>query len=308
MFTDEQLKCAGEGDLASLIELDKKGFCIGTGESSRDYVERLRYLQQNIADLESCLADSGKYELEGIEFQQSEKIEQERFLEVADITDREYAFQIDWVPGFYKNPANSWLFGGCAFYFFPDFFVLFLLRKSFAENPKWWIYDRRELLAHELCHIARIGITDGAYEEHFAYRLSFSGFRRIVGGVFHSAKDSFALLGVTFALLLAQIMKVLLFPALWLWPFWIFVVAVIGFFAVRHAYNCHRLSKAGRVLQERGVMNPWAALFRMSGEEIKELAGIQDEDSFNEWRAQKCDLEIRWKVIDARFISSGNVE
>lgn len=304
MFSDEQLKLAETGDLPTLIELDKDGFCLGTGESASEYAERLKCLQSNIAELGNKLEETGFYILDGIRFTKEEIIERERFLEVADITESEYAFKIDWVPGFYQNPSNSWLFGGCAFYFYPDFFVVFMLRKSFAATQKWLIYDRRELLAHELCHIARIGIEDDDFEEHFAYRLSFSAFRRLVGGMFHSAADSLLLLGVTFSLLFAQLVKFFLLPPLWLWPFWLAVPAVVGYLAGRHVRNCRRLARAGRNLCKQGVDKPQHILFRMTAGEIKELARDGGkEDSVDEWLAKKREQELRWQVIDARFIN-----
>mgnify|MGYP000344251738 CR=1 FL=1 len=302
MFSEEQLTAVRNGELDTLSRLDEQGLCLGSGESCEQYAERLQKLTENIEKMDSALDESGCFEIEGLELRPSNRVSEENFNEVADITGERYRFSIDWVPGFYINPSNSWLFGGCAFYFFPDFFVVFILRRSFHNKRKWLIYDRRELIAHELCHVARIGIDDGAYEEHFAYRTSFSGFRQLIGGMFHSPKDSFLLLSSAFILLGAQLLKVLVLPWLWLWPFWLLVGCSIGGLGLRHWLSCRKLQKAAGVLSNNGVEDCDAVLFRCTDEEISCLAKFKDSEKFKEWVQQKRAEEPRWQVIAHRFM------
>ena len=302
MFTDETIEQAERGDTAALIGLDERGLLPGADESLQDYVERLRRLQANFAKMQQALAECGQYEVEGVSVQADEQIPASLFDEVRSVTGRLYGFAIDWVPGFYIDPAFSMLFGGCAFYFYPDFFALFIIRKSFATRERWLIYSRRELLAHELCHVARIGLGSRAFEEMLAYQTATSGFRRAVGSIFFCARDAFLLLGGTLLLLVAQVVRVFAVAALPIWPFWALALGIVAFLATRllryRSIYAAALRNVAQVAQDRAP----AVLFRCTDDEILGLSRLGDVAELRAWAQSKADSGPRWKVIQARFM------
>ncbi len=303
MFSEELIVRAESGDVDALVQLDGQGLLVGAAESLPEYVERLRRLQANTAQMDETLATDGKTVIEGIPVDASERIPPALYDTVREATESLYSFAVDWVPGFYINPSHSWLFGGCAFYFYPDFFALFIIRKAFADRERWLIYSRSELLAHELCHVARIGLLSDVYEESFAYQTATSPFRKAVGSVFRSPMDSYLLLAGTFLLLIAQIFRVSLFPALWIWPFWGIVFGTIGYLAVRHVLQEWTLSRAFERLTSVFGEQARAILFRCTDREVDAIARLHSPEALRDWIDSQPQDSVRWQVIKARFMS-----
>ncbi|MBT3374213.1 MAG: hypothetical protein HN742_09595 [Lentisphaerae bacterium] len=301
MFTEELMGRAEGGDIQTLVELDARGFLIGADESLDQYVTRLRCLQGNIEEMDGELTQTGRFEVEGVELSDDDRIPEALFERVKGKTEELFRFTIDWVPGFFINPSQGWLFGGCAFYFYPDFFALFIIRRSFANRERWLIYSRDELLAHELCHVARIAMESDVFEETFAYRTATSPFRRAVGSVFRSPMDSYLLLGSTLVLLIAQLVRVLLFHSMPIWPFWGLVLLVVASFAGRQQHGQRVCSAALRRLSSVNEEDALAVLFRCSDEEVLWLSRCQEDASFLTWMAGKAESSVRWQVIRARF-------
>lgn len=303
MFSEEVIQQAGQGEIQALIELDCNGLLIGADESIAEYTARLRRLQANTASMNASLKRDGTYAVEGIEVDSAERIPPELFREIRTVTESLYAFAVDWVPGFFINPSFGWLFGGCAFYFYPDFFALFIIRKSFADRERWLIYSRDELLAHELCHIGRIGMGSTAFEEILAYQTATSAFRRVVGSVFRGPGDSFLLLGGTFLLLGAQLVRVFLRPTMWIWPFWALILAVITFLSVRHICCSRIFSRALRNMSALSSESARPVLFRCTDSEIRTIARMQSSDELRDWVAARAEHRPRWRVVCARFLA-----
>ncbi len=302
MFLNEaNLKKIADGDLEALAQADACGFICGTSEDAVAFAERLRSFVKNRATLETALETDGKYDCEGIVVTAADRIDARRFAAIAPRTKALYDFEIDWVPGFYIDPSFSLLFGGCAFCQYPDFFTLFIIRRSFKRQARWLIYDRDELLSHELCHVAHIALESRLYEETFAYRTSASGFRRLLGGMFQCQTDSFLFLGSALLLLLAQVIRTFWLPPLPLWPFWLLCIAVFVWLGARHFFAIRRLNRALRTLASAFGDNAWNALFRCTDDEIIQLAKMQAGDGLRDWLNEKCETNLRWRVIYRRF-------
>ncbi|MCK5801713.1 MAG: hypothetical protein KAI66_02725 [Lentisphaeria bacterium] len=304
MVNDKILDRARAGDLAALVELDKNGLLVGADEQLDAYVERLQSLRKNTEEMENTLRADGVYQAEDVTIERDKRIPQATFAEASDTTEALYRFSIDWVPGFFINPSFSFLFGGCAYYFHPDFFALFIIRESFRERERWLIYSRRELLAHELCHVARIGLESEIFEETFAYQTSQSGFRKVVGSVFRSQADSFLLLGSTFLLLGAQVLRTLYWSALWIEPFWALLFCFLLYLAIRQRQLRSQFRRARQNLEFACGQNAPATLFRLTDEEIAQLAGLSGRDAVSAWLDGRPEDAPRWRVIRERFLNS----
>lgn len=303
IFSEELLTAAVNNEPAALAELDARGFLCGKDEDRPAYISRLRTLQKNIAVMSESLAHNGFYDIEGLKLNKADMIAPHFFREVKDCCESLYAFSIDWVPGFFIDPSFSLLFGGCAFYFYPDFFAIFIIRRSFKHKERWLIYRRQELLAHELCHVARIGLNSTIYEESLAYLTARSPFRRLLGGLFHRQQDSFLFLGVTFLLLGAQILRTQFMPSLPIWPFWSLLAAVFAWLAARHAYYGRLLKKALKTCAGLAGSNALPVIFRCCDQDIAELAAIRNTDEARNWLDKRRETSLRWQVIHSRFCS-----
>ena len=298
-FSEDNLSQAASGNIDTLAAYDANGFLFGADESAEDFVKRLRLFQANRQKLEEALQKDGKYDAEGIIITPNDRIPNTLFAKIAEHTKRLYRFQIDWVPGFFIDPSFSLLFGGCAFCSYPDFFTMFIIRRTFKTQEKWLIYNRDELLAHELCHVARIALLSEEFEETFAYQTSASPFRKLIGGIFRKQTDSFLFLGVTFILLFAQILRTQWLQTMPIWPFWSLVGLVFAWLLVRHAFHCRRLNSAQCHIAELfGAENAFPVMFRCTDEELHRFASTQQQ-LLKSWISEQTSL--RWQIIRKRF-------
>ena len=180
-------------------------------------------------------------------------------------------------------------------------FSFFLIRGAFRSRERWFLYNRRELLAHELCHSMRQPLRDVPLEEFFAYRTSPSPFRRYLGNCFIRDTDALLFVLPVFVLLGAVMVQSFVWPVLPAWPFWIAALAYPAFLFYRNAAARRRVFRAARKLREFGVAKPMAVLFRSTTPEIGELGALKSREEFAACLAEKRDL--RWEVIKFRFLS-----
>lgn len=311
MFSEPTLKKAKAGDVDALAELDARGLLLGPGETPADFVQRLGVLQGHYAEMETEIRETGHCTVEDVTVEGQARIDPRFFAEAGDVTEAAYAFRIDWAPGFYMNPRMAWLFGGCAFSFYPDFFTFFIIRQAFATRERWLIYGRRELLAHELCHVARIALQSRLYEEHFAYQTSGTAFRQHIGSIFRTQTDSYMFLGSTLLLLAGQVTETVFlatakgvtaaFAALMILGLWGLVIGVFLFLVLRHAFGVRRFNQARRVLALVFGDRARAVQFRCTDEEILELAPLHDLAAVQAWLEKRQAADWRWKIIRRRF-------
>lgn len=279
----------------ALLALDGRGLLAGAGESVEEYLARIRKLQRNIVSMEEALSRDGHYEVEGIEVFSKERIKPS-FFENANTQCLDlFGFAADWVPAFFINPSFSYLFGGCSFSFLPDFFAMFIIRRTFKNSQRWLFYGRDELMAHEMCHVARAPLMSNAYEETFAYCTSQSSFRKYIGGIFLSQWDSFLLLGSTFVLLLAQICNIFLMQ-LPMWIFWLLPLVVLAWLVLRYWKLRRRMSKALSTLETKYGKNATKVLFRCSDDEIDALANGTIPDALTALNTARAIILQQWEM------------
>lgn len=293
-------------DLAVLAEHDARGLLLAPGETLAGYAARLGRLEAALAELEQGLAQHGVHQLfADFPLRREERIPPEIMAEAGAATERHYAFSLDWAPGFFLSRSLGLLWGGCAISFPENGLSVFLVRAAFARKRRWLIYRREELLAHELCHAARLPLGDRAHEEWFAYRLSPSRLRRYLGNCFQVDTDALLFLLPVMLLLVAQVVQAVgLLPHLPIWPFWLFAGLGPALLLLRNHWAHRRLRLAMRALSAIGATRPEAILFRCSGEEIRALAKFaKNPGELSAWLAERCAAEPRWRVIRHRFLA-----
>ena len=190
-LTSSELDDLQKDDLKSLVKLDDNGFFAGVGESFADFKTRLVAEKKELEKFAEDVKNNKEVKIfDDIKVSQNDLIGKDIMREATKKTRELYDFEIDYLPGFFLNKDIGLLWGGCSIYDEETYQRIFLIRKNFKKQKKWFIYNRQELLAHELCHGARQILNDRKLEEFFAYQTSSSSFRRYIGNCFISEFDA----------------------------------------------------------------------------------------------------------------------
>lgn len=300
--TEKQIRLAGSGDLSAAAELDQAGFLVQPGENAEEYAFRVAEIKRHGMEFFTRFDKKGSLEIfPGLKVNLKDQISREIVDEAAERTREAYGFSVGWVPGFFPEREFGLFWGGCAVWEEEKPTPVIVIRKNFSGKKKWFIYDRTELISHELCHAARMPLMDGALEEHFAYGISRKWLRRTIGNCFQ--KDTDAIFFVIPALILALVQAVITFLHLtWLpiWPFWILALIWPVYLISRNAVQTGKYKSAFKNLKMAGFSNPRAILFRCVYEETSLFADTRP-DLLRKLLEKKAETEFRWKVILHKF-------
>lgn len=300
MLTEELIEKAKSGDMETLVTLDANGFLIAPNENPQSFAKRLRTLLEKLTDLKKQVSEKEFYEIEGMKFKSDGLIPKHDFLNSMEKNQELYDFSIDWVPGFYQNPSMGWLFGGCCYTSEPDFFSFFQVRETFKLKNKWMFYNRDELVAHELCHVARSGIDAKKFEEFFAYKTSPKKFRRGFGSALYSTIDTYMILIASISLPVIQYLRLNQLIDVPFWPFLTFLSLLIGNFVRRYFSLKNNFEKAKKKLEPFFGCKGQSVLFRCSDNEIFEIAKLSKE-KLSEKVSELTKNDLRWQIINQRF-------
>ena len=284
--------------------LDAAGFMPLPGESETAFIARAEGILTCHRDFDEMLEVKDKLTVfDFVEVSKEEKSPAEIMEQAGDVTWDLYRFRAPHVPGFFLSRSVGLLWGGCLIGDPDERFSLFLVRNSFRKKERWLFYRRTELFAHELCHSMRMELHESTLEEYFAYQTSPSRLRRYLGNCF--IRDWDAVLFVIPALLLfaASLARDLLYPALWIMPFWISAFIYPLFLLLRNARSRSVVKRAGKKLDRFGISDVQAILFRCTREELLSLGSLADKDAFDRYASEMAQKELRWKIILERFIN-----
>ena len=288
-------------ELEHYAAFDASGFLSGVDEDPADFEVRVAAIRDAHREFEEELAEKGETVVFGeFRVRNDERIPAGIIAEADEVTAALYDFRITHVPGFFLSRGVGLLWGGCMIADTELPFSFFLIRGAFRTRARWFLYNRRELLAHELCHSMRQPLHDVPLEEFFAYRTSPSPFRRYLGNCFIRDTDALLFVLPVFVLLGAVLVQSFVWPLLPAWPFWIAALAYPAFLFYRNAAARRRVFRAMRKLRGFGVEKPLAVLFRSTTLEIGELGALKNREEFAAYLEKKRDL--RWEVIKFRFL------
>lgn len=297
----QTLNTLQENDFTLLCDLDSRGLFIAPGETFEDYRNRLiqqgngyRNLIRNARQGKELSGASG-FPI-GNGFPVSPRILQES----AAITEKLYGFTISWVPAYFLSKGLSFLWGGCTI-LTDQGLSLFVIRKNFAGKKHWFLYDRDELLAHELCHVARNVFENCELEEHFAYATAKSALRRYSGNCFRTELDALFFLLPVLLLLTVEFLVCFGVFQIPLWPFTLLVLLYPAFLLIRNQRSRNWYFRAEKNVKTISCSNPSALLFRCTMDEIKTIACLSGED-LRLWINKKKQTELRWQIITMRFL------
>lgn len=303
-FDRAYLEQLTEDDLSKLSNLDSLGFLVGPNETFEDFRQRLLKLSDALKEFDEKLAQGADEVeiLDGVTVCKDKRIPDEIIEEAGKVTEHYYRFSINWAPGFFMSKDIGWLWGGCALTDAEQSLTVFLVRSNFMNKQKWFIYDRRELLAHELCHTARHVINDNTLEEFFAYQTAPSKIRRYMGNCFIYKHDAILFLLPTIILLAAQVVKSFSTYNYPIWPFWILALAYPAFLLVRNNIARVVFFRACSKLIAFGFVDALAILFRCDWHTVVEVSLLPSPEAFRRFVHKKACVELNWRVIQHRFV------
>ncbi len=282
-----------------LLEYNIAGLIPGPSETEQAFFERADYcyhLKSQITEIlpQKLLFSSEQSHLDEI---LEEGCERARHF---------YDIYPTWVPLFFSNYRLPFWQGGCAWIFQQKedspTSAFFQIRQRFRNSKKYLgLYDRAELISHELSHVGRMKYEEPKYEEILAYRSSKSSFRRFFGPIIQSSYES------TIFLL------------------FLLLVLFLDFFTLNHGYeNLAYLSLIGRLIIlgmiGYGLIRLWcrqmrykaclnnlrkiffnvekadAVIYRLTDKEIASFAQMTTEEIQHYADTEKTQT-LRWKVI-----------
>ncbi|PWM86034.1 MAG: hypothetical protein DBX90_02750, partial [Lentisphaerae bacterium] len=254
-------------------------------------------------EFEAELAAAGEVGVYGLQLRSQDRIPDEIIGEAEEVTDRLYSFRTRHVPGFFLSRDVGLLWGGCMICDPDHPLSVFLIRGAFRKRQRWLFYNRRELLAHELCHSMRQSLEEITLEEYFAYQTSPSRLRRYLGNCFIREYDAIWFVIPALLLLLAQVAQSFWLPGLPVWPFWPVALAYPAFLLIRNGISRRLVKRAAKKLAAFGVEKPSAVLFRLDCGEIRRIGAMERPGEFEQYAAERKESDFRWAILYARFLT-----
>ncbi|HJH05745.1 hypothetical protein HF882_06580 [Victivallis vadensis] len=292
-----------EAELARGVELDGAGFLPRRGESAEQFFRRVETILGIHREFEAELAAAGEVGVYGLQLRSQDRIPDEIIGEAEEVTDRLYSFRTRHVPGFFLSRDVGLLWGGCMICDPDHPLSVFLIRGAFRKRQRWLFYNRRELLAHELCHSMRQSLEEITLEEYFAYQTSPSRLRRYLGNCFIREYDAIWFVIPALLLLLAQVAQSFWLPGLPVWPFWPVALAYPAFLLIRNGISRRLVKRAAKKLAAFGVEKPSAVLFRLDRGEIRRIGAMERPGEFEQYAAERKESDFRWAILYARFLT-----
>ena len=292
-----------EAELARGVELDGVGFLPRRGESAEQFFRRVETILGIHREFEAELAAAGEVGVYGLQLRSQDRIPDEIIGEAEEVTDRLYSFRTRHVPGFFLSRDVGLLWGGCMICDPDHPLSVFLIRGAFRKRQRWLFYNRRELLAHELCHSMRQSLEEITLEEYFAYQTSPSRLRRYLGNCFIREYDAIWFVIPALLLLLAQVAQSFWLPGLPVWPFWPVALAYPAFLLIRNGISRRLVKRAAKKLAAFGVEKPSAVLFRLDRGEIRRIGAMERPGEFEQYAAERKESDFRWAILYARFLT-----
>ncbi len=261
-----------------LIELNAKGLIPGPEESEEQFLKRAAYCQS----LNASIAEELQEEIPFT----AEKDHPACMREGLERAKKLYGIAPDWVPIFFSNHQLMPWHGGCAWIFQKDVSSptsAFLQLKKSLKNRKRFlgIYERSELIAHELCHVGRMSFNEPRFEEILACNASTSPFRRWLGPIVQSTWESLVFVGLLMVIFLMDLYLVFLgYTEAYYNLMWLKSVPLIfvGMGILRLFIRHRQLRRCRQQLSWLDAPTADQLLFRLTDKEIRQIGKMQKKE------------------------------
>lgn len=279
---------------SQMQDYNREGLFPGPSESEEAFIRRAEFclnLRKNWESLEQ----------RDLPFEIDDAATKEILHHTAHKTEELYGIIPTWVPLFFSNYKLAPWLGGCAWIFqlteTSPTSAFLQLRSAFKRHPIYLgIYDRNELIAHELSHVGRMMYEEPRFEEFFAYQSSPSTFRRWIGPLFQSSKESFF-----FVLVLAMVLiaNLALHSNVWIN---IIPVLLILMGLVRLSIRHNQMAKAHSKLKQF-IHNHHHArhlLYRLTDKEIISFSKWTTEE-IKKYINSEANTSFRWRFLISNY-------
>ena len=228
-----------------------------------------------------------------------------KFLEeVFPLTEELYGVAPRWVPLFFSNHQLAPWHGGCAWIFQLDeaspTAAFLQLRAQFRNSLTYLgLYHRKELIAHELAHVGRMLYQEPQFEEFFAYQSSRSTWRRWIGPIIQSSKESLLFVLLLGVVIMADLATFSLGAKMAMIAWWIKLLPVIViFFGLGRLLIRHRQLKKCLFTLEKlfDLKSARHLLYRLRDKEIKQFARLSPSQIQSEIN-ERAKTSFRWHFL-----------
>lgn len=278
-------------------EWNRMGFIPGPEETEGAFQERVAFC----LNLQEHLKKTVETELP---FETNISGSQEILDDAFPLTQSLYGIQPRWVPLFFGNHQLALWHGGCAWIFqlneATPTAAFLQLRANFLHSKTFLgIYHRRELIAHELAHVGRMLYQEPEFEEFFAYQSSPSSWRRWLGPIVQSSKESLFFILLLGLIVIADLALLSLGSTMtpFAWGLKLLPVSLIVLALGRLFYRHHALKYCLQNLE--GFLPSIKAkhlLYRLRDNEIK-LFSKSSSLKIQEFIEEASHQSFRWKYL-----------
>lgn len=248
-----------------------QGFIPGPNETEQEFLTRVNYC----LSLRHHLPQAAVIRLED---------QQTCLQEASSITLPLYGLHPQWVPILFANHKLAPWHGGCAWIFQMDeslpLGAFLQLRKPFLTTQRYLgLYDRNELVAHELCHVARMAFEEPIYEEHLAYRSSGPKWRRWLGPIIRNSVESMLFFLALLFVFAGYLFALLVDPTSWAYvPYFYLLPASLALCALARLTLEHRaLDATSRKLKDLVGNKADQMLLWLTDKEINSFSRLSKE-------------------------------
>lgn len=275
-------------EVRELCAWSRQGLIPGPNETESQFKQRVDF----------CLRLKSDF-LKEVSIPHSDLADEKMLEPVFQLTESLYGIRPNWVPIFFSNWKLKPWHGGAAWIFQlkqeGPLGSLLQLRKPFYRKSRYLgIYERDELMAHEMAHVGRMAFEEKKFEELLAYRSSKKDFSRYFGPIIQSAFESRLIIYLIATLLLMD--GYFLFQgafSFYLATQWFKLIPLCLI-----AFAFFRLQKRQRTLKraEKNIPFPHASaiLYRLTDAEI-ELFAQSSPEQIKAYVEKQSSL--RWRAI-----------
>lgn len=167
------------------------------------------------------------------------------------------------------------------------------------------IYDRDELIAHELSHAGRMMYEEPKFEEVLAYRSSHSSFRRFFGPIIQSSYESMIFVLVLLFVIVADFYSLINGEGAFSHLAFIgrlMLLAMVGYGLIRLYVRQRQYHKSKMNLREALLnnSNADAVIYRLTDKEIIQFGSMSPQE-IKKYAQEQSTQTMRWKNIYAAY-------
>lgn len=285
------------------MEWNRQGFIPGPDETEQAYHDRIVFcqnLEQHLKDIEGA----------ALPFEFNDDQSQDTLKEALPLTQSLYGIVPEWVPIFFSNYQLAPWHGGCAWIFqltdkTPTSAFLQLRAKFRCSSTFLRIYHRKELIAHETAHVGRMLYQEPKFEEFFAYQSSSSSWRKWMGPIVQSSKESFFFIFLLGVVVLSDLALISLGPQATLIALGIKLLPLI-FIALAFTRLTYRHGTLKKCLQKLTSLFPpdqaRHLCYRLRDSEIQ-LFSKSTPVEIQKFIKNQADLSFRWLFFKTIYLT-----